>query len=277
MVSEEIKSVLVDYQQRKMISSLLDLFSEEESFPEEEVWRKSHSQQHYQKEAMLILSGSHSVALNGRTYRGSANTLLLVNSREVHDSRYYPGIDDASHLWLIIKRDCVICQCDEVRNKKFNILFHHLYEDKEKIRMLHRIWEAAYAGVMEPQAAFFGISVIINGIFWDILSVSAPLLPQGTNTREAAIEKARHYIDSTWGKGCTLPFLAELTGYSTVHFQRLFEKYTGRNVREYIRLQRMLRYEEMRNYYPLKAIAEELGFSSASALCHFLEKVRDRK
>ena len=282
MLNEEIKSVLVNHQQRKIISTLQDCAYLEENFSHESDWRQNHQQQHFRKEIMLQLTGSHSVSLNGKTYRSSPNTLLMINSRETHDERYYPENEDSSHLWFFIGRERITCQCDEVKNGKFHILFQYLYENREKnkipdeysgkIKKLNRIWDSASGGTTAPDTVLFGISVILNEILWNILEEETHLFVQGNNSRESAIEKAKNYIDNTCGRGCNLAFLAELAGYSVMHFQRLFKKYTGMNVSTYISRKRLLRYEEMRRYFPLKAIAEELGFSSASALSHFLKK-----
>lgn len=275
MLNASQRAVLLDRQHRKVISSMADIPFEEQEFPEEQEWRRAHTQHHYTREAMLILSGSHSVQLNGRTYSGEPNTLVIVNSREAHDARYYPACGDCSHLWIFIRANRITCQGDRVHDGKFRVLFQYAVEDTAKYKELNNIFDAYDNGMIDPGTALFGICAMLDEMIFDLLT-QKKLLEQGLSSREIAVVKVKNYINNTLGRGCSVSLLAELAGYSPVHFQRLFFRITGKTVGEYINDVRRKHFEEMKDICPFKVIAEDLGFSGLPAFSAWLKKNREK-
>lgn len=273
MLTEENRKLLVDWQRRKIISSLNETEAKEQEFPEENEWRDTHLQSHFRREVMILLSGSHSLGFRDKTYLAEPGTMLLVNSRERHDNQYFPGNGKSAHLWLIIRGNVINCQGDEFENGRLRIKFRYLYTEGERIAELNRIWDAAARGRIPPEHALFAIHSLLNLVIFGMLNADKLRL-RALDPREDAVEKAKSYLEDTCGRGCSIPFLASLTGFSPMHFQRLFRKNTGRSVGCFIRELRLKRCEELAGICTQKEIAEELGFSSVSSFCNWKRKIK---
>lgn len=268
MLKQEEKAVILDWRNRKIISSLTEL-PEECVFPEEDTWRRNHFQNHYRREVMLMLSGSHSLRFRDQTFLGVPNTMLLLNSHEKHDERYFPGKGNASHLWLIIRSDFINCQVDEIQDDSFLVKYRYIYKQKDIIRKLNQQWDMAVKKKISAESGIFALQTLINEVLLDMLNAQKELHCSGINVQSEVIDKACSYLDSTNGRGCSISFLASLTGYSETHFSRIFRNVTGMRPGEYINECRKKRYLELVRLCPLKMIAEELGFSSVNALCNW--------
>ncbi len=272
MLNQEFKRLLLDREKRTVISSLAPITLPEEEFPGEKTWRDQHSQSHLRQEIMIQLSGSHSVQFQGKNYRAQPGTVLILNSRERHDDGYFPGPGKSAHLWLILRPDFINCQCDEFADGKLQISFRHFCRNRERIAEINRVWTAGARGKIAPQTALLALLALLDLVIFDILEAEQNLMPHNLDPRIEAVEKVKSYLESTVGRNCSLTFLAGLAGYSPMHFQRLFKKYTGMTVGDYINLLRIKRYDELKNICPQKEIAAELGFSSPSAFCNWLRR-----
>lgn len=274
MLSEEQKVLLLDRQKRTVVSSFNAALLPEQEFPEEAEWRTTHTQSHFRREVMVMLSGEHSVRFKEKTFAGFPGMMLILNSREKHDAAYFPGTGKSSHLWLIIRPDFINCQCDEMNDGKFTVNFRHFYRDRERIAELNRIWDAGVRGMIAPEIALMGIQALLDLVIFDILKEKTNLRIHYFDPAEEAVEKVKSYLDSTNGKNASITFLAGIAGFSPMHFQRLFKKSTGMTVGKYINMLRIKRCEELKNVCSTKEIAEELGFSSPSAFCNWKKKLQ---
>ncbi len=274
MLTKEQIALLVDRQKKTLISSLLPISVREGDFSEETEWRSAHTQIHYRREVMYLLSGNHSVRFKESVYPASPGTVLLLNSREKHDATYFPHPGKSSHLWLILRPDCINCQCDEFAEGKLNVKFRHFYRDREHIAEINRVWDAGTRGSVTPEAVLFSLLAHLDLVIFDILRTEDKQKVHSFDPRIEAVEKVKSYLEMTNGKNCSIPFLAELAGFSAMHFQRLFKKYTGMTVGEYIDQIRLKRCEELAGVCLQKEIAEELGFSSVVSYCNWRRKMR---
>ncbi len=273
MWDDEKKSVLTDFRSRKIISSIAPPDVPEIFDPEEIAWRDTHVQRFFCRNVVLMLDGSTSLSLNGKVYRAAPNTMMLVNYGELHDSGIPSYSPDHHHLSLMIRPSSICCGgyefIDGVKTTKFNYVF----KDIGVIKQINYYWDNTFSGNIDPQTGLFCILNHINRVFEVILRDSDQLIQhiRGWTPQVQAIEKVRKYIDSNCGKNCNIDFLARMCGFSQMHFQRLFRKHMNMTLKQYINMLRSRRYDEMRLEHPLKEIADELGFSSASALCNWLK------
>ena len=273
---EPYRGVLLD-RRRSLLSSLMPPSLPEIAVPAaEEAWHRSHSHRHYRREIMVNLAGETAISLNGKHYRARPGTVLLIDRREYQDDRYFPGVGDSAHLWIMIHRDFLVCQGDEFRGGKLKIAFRRLRRDAELAESVNRRWDgAAWSGGRAEEAAF-GLLARIDLLLLDLLTEPAPDAVPDLTPPAAAVEKAKQYLDDCCGRQCGIGFLAELTGYSPVHFQRLFRRFTAMTVGEYIDGVRCRRFEELRLSCQQKVIAEELGFASPAAFANWFARMRRR-
>ncbi len=277
MLTKEQIALLVDRQNKTLISSLLPISVREGDFSEETEWRSAHTQIHYRREVMYLLSGNHSVRFKESVYPASPGTVLLLNSREKHDDAYFPQPEESTHLWLIIRPDCINCQCDKFVDGKLKIMFRHFYRNREHIAEINRVWDAGARGILSPATAVFALLAHLDLVIFDILRSEDKQKLHSFDHGIEAVEKAKSYLESTNGKNCSITFLAELTGFSVMHFQRLFKKHAGMTVGAYTDQIRLQRCDELKNVCLQKEIAEELGFSSVASFCNWRKKMERRR
>ena len=86
------------------------------------------------------------------------------------------------------------------------------------------------------------------------------------NNNHQAIERVIKYIDENLTSELSLDELADLAGYSRVHFHNCFKASTGMRLREYVEEQRIKKAINLliSTDYSLTKIAYECGFSSQS-------------
>lgn len=277
MLNAEQTALLIAGERKTVISSLCRVELPEEEFPDEEEWRSTHTQIHYRREAMYMLSGSHSVRLKEAVYHADAGTVLLLNNREKHDATYFPHPGKSTHLWLIIRSNCINCQCDEYVDGKLKIKFRHFYTNREHIAEINRIWDSGSRGAIPAETALFALLAHLDLVIFDLLKSGDRQKLHSFDHRIEAVEKVKSYLEVTNGKNCSAAFLAELAGFSVMHLQRLFKKHVGMTIGEYTDKIRLQRCDELKGLCLQKEIAEELGFSSVASFCNWHKKMKSRK
>ena len=275
MLDDVKKSVLADFRNRKIVSSIMPPEMPEVSLPENErIWRDEHSQRFYCRKVSLLLSGKAFRSLNGKVYIQLPNTLVLINYGELHDCGAPESVPDHYSMDMVIRPSSICCGGYEyVKGEKITD-FNYIFNDIAAIKQINDDWYSTVSGDIEPAIGLFCINNHLNLVFESILHDLKQIFRRahGWTPQIQAIEKARTYIDANCGRHCDIGFLAQMSGFSSMHFQRLFRKHIKMTVKQYINVLRSRRYDEMRLDCPQKVIAEELGFSSAAALCNWLRK-----
>ena len=85
-----------------------------------------------------------------------------------------------------------------------------------------------------------------------------------------------HYIDNNYASDITLDSLSNAFGYNKYYFSRLFNKYIGENLTNYInvvRVQQFIRQAKQRPKAPLSTIARECGFDSLTTFYRYFNKI----
>ena len=90
------------------------------------------------------------------------------------------------------------------------------------------------------------------------------------------VERAMEYIRAQCGRDCNIDLLSQMAGCSRTNFTRLFRRYAECSVREYVDRVRIERYKSMNYRTPVKFLAQELGFSSASSFIHWRRQNADK-
>ena len=85
-----------------------------------------------------------------------------------------------------------------------------------------------------------------------------------------------HYIDNNYASDITLDSLSSAFGYNKYYFSRLFNKYIGENLTNYInvvRVQNFITQAKQRPKVPLSTIALECGFDSLTTFYRYFNKI----
>lgn len=85
-----------------------------------------------------------------------------------------------------------------------------------------------------------------------------------------------HYIDNNYATNITLDSLADAFGYNKYYFSRLFNKYIGESLTNYInvvRVQNFINLAKLRTKTPLSTIALECGFDSLTTFYRYFNKI----
>lgn len=237
--------------------------------PEYDDWMKKHEHSHRHREALLVLSGTYAYRLAGRTFMLETSDAVLFDSTEPHTYGNYPG-SDAVSLWFFFMPEAVntvIYHKNSIVMKKLicfntlNDIFFDVWRDYRRTPAESDI----------PARELLDILSVMSDEFFRGGADGEVSGPELRSHQEKTMREVMLYIDSLDSLDCDLNSLSTLSGYSRIHFQRLFRKYTGMTIRNYILHKRIERHKARSKHPEIskKELAYELGFSSASALIHW--------
>ena len=247
-----------------------------ETTPEQELWLNQHKHLHNYREILAVVSGSDIFLLNNRRFLLHPGDILLIDVKNMHSDGHYTK-EPAAFWWGLLWTD---------------ILRLHLWQngritDSETLSMgsfngfINSIWNDLKTA--EKKQAEFELSSIISVLVNNFLRTLG-----SRNTLYNKSYTARHttmlmnqilaHIEKMPSLNCDLNSLAQLAGYSTVHFQRKFIQYTGMQFREFLLRKRVERYRSLteKGNCSLKELADRLGFSSVSTLLHWKSRNQAR-
>ena len=276
---EILKDDLLKLRELKIASSFCcdQAVSIRAATPEDRRVRNFHSHRDVY-EILLVLDGVCEIMIGDRVYSGKEGTALLIEPGTRHESFYPKTAPDGRHLWILCTPNYLIYNffC----NKE-----HNLTRLKELVGFQH--YDPQFR---ETLAAIVGNAKRNRGDVASLRELELLILlraAQMVRIREEAksfgaygfeksnrmrIEKAMEYIGQQCGRDCDIDLLAQLAGCSRTHFTRLFRRYAKCSVLEYVNRQRLSRCKSMPRNTPIKLLAEELGFSSASAFLHWRKR-----
>ena len=252
---------------------------------EDHSWRERNTELHPYREIMVILKGDIPFQLASRVYEGHVGDIVLFDAFETHDRYHPPSVRDTFTLWLQIGPQMIACNICSTKDGVGNVIMRFDFSDPELCALLNQAWHDAVDARKVPEAANMAIDGIVNVVrsrFAEKLMTGA--VPYNRSVKGAhyrpypAVMAAMDYISTHIALKPNFEELAKRVGYSKQHFARLFRQYSGYNFRDYVDHVRMLMFREMYfvKYKRKKEIARELGFSSGSALTHWLRSVRDK-
>ena len=238
--------------------------------PDNAQWLNRHQHRHDYREFLAVISGGGFFQLNDRYFQLKTGDLVLINSKAVHSDGHYP--DGKSVFWWgLLWTDILRIHLWEADN----ITESGLISMGNFNNFICQIWDEFDQGKCE--AAGQELVKIVSCLADHYLrTCHPPELPHKEMQNTMKMDKIIRYMDQMPSLNCTLKSLAVLAGYSRIHFQRLFTEYTGMTFREYMLRKRVERYRRAvkRDNVSLKEIADELGFASESALCHWKDRVQ---
>ncbi|MDD5728454.1 MAG: AraC family transcriptional regulator [Victivallales bacterium] len=245
-------------------------------------WLNKNCDCHDYREAMLVLSGSTCLSLNGISYPCLPGTFFLINSKEKHDCYYPPFFDNFRHLWFRIINTTVFAYnpYSKVNGQVKTIGIFNYFSNKHNYagQLFINAWDRMIAGgTANRDFDWLYLKHAIAGLLLELCKTGNDVLWKKTALPlklhyKTVIDAVTEHIKETGGKNLDTARLAHIAGYSKFHFARLFKKTTGLSVLEAINLSRLDKYKEFSDKgFNKKQIADKLGFSSPAAFSRWLK------
>lgn len=223
------------------------------------------------REILAVISGESTFDLNGRNFHLRPGDIVLVNSMEVHSNGHTPD-QDSMFWWGSLWTDALCIHTWKIdKVTESGLLFMGAFND-----FIYHLWDE-FESTGDPSAQR-EIAGIISTLVSYSLRTRCRRDPHQEKHTSAVMKKIVRYMDQLPCLNCTLDSLAMLSGYSKIHFQRLFAEYIGMNFREYLLRKRVERYRQIteNKHLSLKETADELGFSSVSAFLHWKNRNQEK-
>ena len=234
-------------------------------------WEMEHRHRHEFREIVVVISGESIFQLNGHYFHVHPGDIVLFDSMDMHTDGHYPG-DGGIYWWLDLWTDMLrilLWRGSRIETVcyqpvgSFNDLFYQIWCDLDTPN-----------GAQAKQELQCIIFAIMNHHLRNYCSKSIPYTRPRKNQ---LMENIVRHIEKMPSLNCTLDSLAQLAGYSKVHFQRIFMEYTGLQFRDYLLRKRVERYRRLaeKGHCSLKEMADQLGFASVSALLHWKKRNKE--
>jgi len=245
-------------------------------------WSALHAHCHPIREILFCLAGRGYFGLGNALYPCAPGTIFIVESQMPHDDFYTPQASGLEHLWIRILGDTVLLGWYRIDKGQPQPRHEWLRLVGEKELGINP--SLFLSGVEQAPPAYrearFRLLVGILALTLDrmltaVAQQNGPR-PHSVTVQERVVLAIRDHIERTAGKGVTLDFLAHFSGYSKFHLHRLFRAQTGETIHRYVDRYRQERARAMRAAgMTNKSIADELGFSCATAYLRWRRQQKD--
>ena len=240
----------------------------------------THRHSHDFLEIVYLLRGSGSHEIGDVTYTMFPGCLYVVDSGEVHNLNFH---ETSEYYNLFIKEDFLeeirLCLDGEetdalsfLRNRKNND--HSVRFSAEKNDLVHHLFSQCYSELHkteEPQRA------LVRHYLSLLLLEYACALRQIDQTREPdlILPRAIDYINLHYKEPLSIEEIAHRYNYNPVYFGRLFQKYYGRSIKNYLTDLRLTFAGELleTTSYSIDEIALQAGFGNK---LQFYQKFKER-
>ncbi|MBP5530705.1 MAG: helix-turn-helix transcriptional regulator [Lentisphaeria bacterium] len=243
---------------------------------EERVSRERHCAE-MTYEIMLGLDGEGDVMINNRVYTGGTGTVFVIPPGVPHDKTYDHNNCTGMHLWMIAWSDLVryslfrvapgYCRFEDNCNLR---VFRHF--DQELYRSTSGLWiNAANNPLSREKRREFMALIDYRAAQLVRIEREAPRTETIGNVGRdfMIVQQVKKYIGQQCGRGCQINMLADMFDCSRSRFLKIFRRYAGCTVLEFVDRERIRRYRGFSDSTPVKTIAAELGFSSSSSFIHW--------
>lgn len=241
--------------------------------------RKQGSHHHPHREALICLAGEGLYGLGHHVYPFSHGTVFLFDAFEPHDLGYPSTSADLDHLWIMLVGGQYLARLNSIRAGRIVLGTEWLLTETQAGVSLNRHWSDILAHPYLPVSLRRIRMTSAVALLLAAISEQSP--PAETMDRmsfqKEVIAVVQQHIRDTGGNGAGIAHLAHMAGYSPFHFLRLFRRYVGMSVHEYVTNCRLERSRElMKSGLTRKQISEALGFSCPSTFSRWLRHQRER-
>jgi len=231
-------------------------------------------------EVMVVLDGEGDVMIGDKVYTGGAGTVFLIPPGCMHDMNYDFNQCTGMHLWLIVWSDIIRyslfraapgnCQFEINNNLR---VFRHF--DKELYLGISELWKNA-ANVPLSRERRREFMALVEYRATQLVRIERDALQADTVGKVGRdfiiMTQVKRYIEQQGGRDCQINMMADMFGCSRSRFIKLFRKYHGCTVLEFVNRERIRRYRGLADSVPVKSLAAALGFGSASSFIHWRKR-----
>ncbi len=240
-------------------------------------WSRLHSESHPAIEILLALEGGVGYGLEDRLYRLEPGDWMIFLDGDRHDSGYGGYFDgDFCHGWFHLSAQLLSLHIVRRSGGKLNVAGRVVIcRDSSFARWAYGELRHLRNSPLSPELKRVHLAGILACLGSRMLEViAAPSVRDDAATRRVrVIRLVEHEIAVRHGVNVHVEKFARVAGYSVFHFLRLFKSVTGRTFKDYAEDCRESRYRELAgSNLCQKELAAELGFSSASAFCHWRKR-----
>ncbi len=226
---------------------------------------------HRSVEILYLMSGQMECTVGDKTFIAEPDDIVFVHNYYRHA---FKPISPYRKLYIIIPYNY---------GNDFDAEFQHsslpeLLTDKEFNReVLSPIFRKLFLERKKmPSLVKKGYLNVILGNLFD----HYPSVPfEKTNSIDFLVN-VLSYIDKNYKKPIDLDTLSEAFGYNKYYFSRLFNKYIGENINNYINLVRLQHFITLSKEDETRSVAElafECGFDSLTTFYRYFNKVYEKK
>lgn len=246
------------------------------------VYKDLYMHWHKEMEIIYVICGEITVRLNDRGVEGAAGDFIFIAPETVH---YIKSGDELLRFKSFVFSPRILCGCadDFCQNEVAEPLISRQLKISDKIttqeKNYKQIKEAFFALVdcLEQQGPFYQMKAkyLLIEFFYGLLSGGHySQVSLSTDKVSTAVRDALDYIGSNYSSEITARSVSDYVHYNEYYFMRVFKKYTGRTLVEYITELRLDKSKELllREGCTVEEAAMRVGFSSTS---YFTSKFRE--
>lgn len=221
---------------------------------------------HRSFEMIYVISGSLKAVVNGEEIVASADDIVFVQRYYSHS---YDVISDYKKYVFMIPPN--IYTDFEKPLAKMTLPAH--MTDKEFNRSLKSLIDNLQKNIASK-------SKLIKKGYMDViigeLISHYPLSPIQKNNSIELLVNILDYIDANYDKPLTLDSISTTFGYNKYYFSKLFNRYIGENLNNYVnivRLQQMMKKAKGKENVSIIDLAYECGFESLATFYRYFKKI----
>lgn len=222
---------------------------------------------HGSVELYVCTSGRYTVYVNGMTYTMEAGDIAFVDRFMPHTSGTLDG-DEIGCVYVVVASSYYLDGIKWLTDQTLTP-FTKKRAGAEKIEELV-VWAYEIQNAMNEDMRC-GFVTLLLGMMRDYCGAIARV---GEKNTKLLINVIR-YIDEHYTEKITVASLAKNFGYEKTYLSRLFNKFLGMNLREYLNRRRVAALQKLRRSDPTLPIwkaAEACGFDSPNTYYRAIEK-----
>lgn len=228
---------------------------------------KCRSHFHRSIEILYVMEGAIRAEINGKEYLAEPDDIIFVHGYYTHAFTPEPTYrkfffvipsNYGNDFDAIFQRSSLPPILDDKEFNRENLrgIFQKMYDERETMPSLVK---KGYLNV--------ALGSIIDRY---------PLLPLEKNEGVDLLVGVLNYIDNNYASPVTLDALSETFGYNKYYFSRLFNKYIGENLNNYVnivRLQHFMSAAKKEENTPIAELAFSCGFDSLTTFYRYFNKI----
>lgn len=271
-----LTNVLVKPSEWKIISALAQPDLRPVEYPHrDKLIRNAKEHVHPFRQITIILDGVADCILSGKIYRCVPATFVFADPLETHFIQPVDRWQTLLVLRINIRQGRIFTRLWQLRSDEPDrSSLEDIFLPIGLGRTIDKVWTELHDQkgpntLVRRAKLMYATGLLIS----DLLDAQTINRRRCALSPEELLAAVVDLLDYDLGQGVSLDALAELTGYSSGHFARLFREYTGKTVYQYVEQRRI---ESARSWaengMSPKGIAARMGFSSLSAFYHWWAK-----